>query len=460
MATSTKQATILVVDDDPAVLASLGLLLRQAGHAVLRAETPEEALAQARLRKVDCVIQDMNFSRRTDGEEGFRLLAELREEQPGLPVILITAWASVSLAVQGIRAGAADFITKPWSHEQVLQSVATALELRGFRSGPAPVIDREGLDSRGEYTAVIGEDPALLRLMDVVSRTAATEASVLITGESGCGKEVIAEAIQRNSARRDGPFVKVNLGGISGSLFDSELFGHVKGAYTDAKSERVGRFELAQGGTIFLDEIGDLDPACQVKLLRVLQDRSFERLGSSRPIPLDVRVISATNRDLGAAIAEGRFREDLYFRLNLIPLHLPPLRERPGDIEPLARHFLAELAARYGRGIPELDPEAADWLRRQPWPGNVRQLRQAIERTFLLEGEQGIRADSLARAESLSPERSTSDSLPAGTLEEMEERMIREAIRRLDGNLSRVSRELGITRSSLYRRLEKYGIPH
>ncbi|MCB9474891.1 MAG: sigma-54-dependent Fis family transcriptional regulator [Candidatus Delongbacteria bacterium] len=455
-------ARILIVDDDAAVCSSLGLLLKQSGYRVSTAATPGEALEAIASQPPDCVIQDMNFSRRTDGEEGIALLARTLERQPGLPVILITAWASVSMAVQGIKAGAADFITKPWSHEQVRQSVATALGLKDWRNPASSTRSpsRAQLDAAGDFSMVVGEDPALLALLDIVARTAHTEASVLITGESGSGKEVIADAIRRNSARRDGPMVKVNLGGLSGPLFDSELFGHVRGAFTDARSEREGRFERAQGGTIFLDEIGDLDAACQVKLLRVLQDRSYEKLGSSTPLPLDVRVISATNRDLGREIAEGRFREDLFFRLNLIPLRLPPLRERPADIEALARHFLQELAGRYPRVDTVLDPSAQGWLRTRLWPGNVRQLRQTIERAVLLADGTRITGEALSRAESLMPG-GHQDSAPgseARTLEDMEQRMIREAIRRHAGNLSQVAQELGITRSSLYRRLEKYGL--
>jgi len=462
--TQLDHATILIVDDDPAVLASIGLLLKQAGYVVQRAESPAQALRVLESKQIDCVIQDMNFSRRTDGEEGFALLADLLAHSPDLPIILITAWASVSMAVQGIKAGAADFITKPWSHEQVLQSVATALKLRGFRSNSShsSSLSRHGLELENDFSQVVGKDIGVLRLLDIVARTAATDASVLITGESGTGKEVIADAIWRNSTRQDKPFVKVNLGGISGSLFESELFGHVRGAFTDAKTDRQGRFELAQGGTIFLDEIGDLDAGCQVKLLRVLQDRSFERLGSSKSTALDVRVISATNRDLLHEIQQGRFREDLFFRLNLIPLHLPPLRERSADIAELAQHFLADVALRYDKEKPEMKTEALDWLAHRNWPGNVRQLRQTIERTFLIDSRNRITAESLARAESLQPGASTSQSpgSNAATLEEMEEQMIRSALKRQQGNLSRVARELGITRSSLYRRLDKYGIPH
>ncbi|HBL31308.1 MAG TPA: sigma-54-dependent Fis family transcriptional regulator, partial [Acidobacteria bacterium] len=332
--------TILLVDDDASVTASLGLLLKRHGYLPIPAASQEEALEVVRGRELDLVLQDMNFSRGTTGEEGMELLAAIRRLRPGLPVVLITAWGSIQLAVDGIKAGAADFITKPWNNAQLLQSVETALSLAAARAGetgedrPAPA-SREELDRHGDFRGLIGTDPRLLKLLELVARVAPTDASVLITGESGTGKELIAEALHGNSRRRDRPFVKVNLGGISSTLFESEMFGHVRGAFTDARADRKGRFEMADGGTIFLDEIGEIDLNAQVKLLRVLQDRSYEVLGSSTTRTVDVRVVSATNRDLGEEVARGRFREDLLYRLNLIALRLPPLRERRGDIAPL-----------------------------------------------------------------------------------------------------------------------------
>ncbi|HEX9187638.1 MAG TPA: sigma-54 dependent transcriptional regulator, partial [Vicinamibacteria bacterium] len=308
---------ILVVDDDASVTASLGLLLRQAGYAVRTAAGPAEALAVAEAPSL--VLQDMNFSRHTSGEEGLALLRELKDRWPALPVVLMTAWGSIPLAVEGMKAGAADFVTKPWTNAQLLQSVRTALGLAAARpaaAGAAP--SRDELDTRCDFGELAGEDPRLLAALEVVARIAPTDASVLVTGESGTGKELVAEAIHRNSRRRDGPFVKVNLGGIATSLFESEMFGHVKGAFTDARADRQGRFALAEGGTIFLDEIGEVEPSAQVKLLRVLQDRTYEVLGSSASRTVDVRVVSATNRDLDEMVARGQFREDLLYRLNLI----------------------------------------------------------------------------------------------------------------------------------------------
>src|SRR3954447_20788534 len=303
---------ILIVDDDPSVTASLALLLKQAGYASQSVSGPEAALAWLERDRCELVIQDMNFSRRTTGEEGLALLARIRSVAPQLPIVLITAWGSIGLAVEGMKLGATDFITKPWTNPQILQTVQTALGLAasGRMAADNGLPSREDLDSRFDFGALVGRDPRLLRILQLIGRVAPTDASVLMTGESGTGKELVAEAIHRNSRRSHGPFVKVNLGGISSSLFESEMFGHVRGAFTDARQDRKGRFELANGGTIFLDEIGDLDPSSQVKLLRVLQDRTFEVLGSSRTRSVDVRVVAATNRQLPELVARGGFRED------------------------------------------------------------------------------------------------------------------------------------------------------
>jgi DNA-binding NtrC family response regulator len=329
---------LLIVDDDIAVQTSLALLLQQEGYAVKTAASPAEALALAsQLTAIQLVILDLNYSVETSGVEGMEALKKFKTEFPKLPIIVLTGWGTIDLAVQGMRLGANDFLTKPWQNEQLLQSVRTILKLRQ----PARTLpDRKALDQQYQLEQIIGEDAQLLDLLNTVGRVAPTDAAVLITGESGTGKELIAEAIHVNSKRQQKSFVKVNLGGISATLFESELFGHVRGAFTDAKTDRIGRFELANKGSIFLDEIGDLDLASQVKLLRVLQDRTFEPLGSSRSKNADVRVICATNRDLADMVSKGTFREDLFYRINLITLHLPPLRERPGDIPLLAVFFV------------------------------------------------------------------------------------------------------------------------
>jgi DNA-binding NtrC family response regulator len=454
---------ILVVDDDASVTASLALLLRQAGYAVRSAASPAEALALVDAEAPSLVLQDMNFSRRTSGEEGLSLLRDVRSRRPTVPVVLMTAWGSIALAVEGMKAGASDFVTKPWTNAQLLQSVRTALGLAeagaGARAEEPPT--RDSLDERCDLGALAGEDPRLLSVLEVVARVAPTDASVLVSGESGTGKELVAEAIHRNGRRRGGPFVKVNLGGIATTLFESEMFGHVRGAFTDARADRKGRFELAHGGTIFLDEIGETEPSAQVKLLRVLQDRTYEVLGSSVTRTVDVRVVSATNRDLGEMVRRGQFREDLLYRLNLIAIQLPALRERPGDIPLLARRFVSTFAQAYGREALALSPAALRWLQAQPWPGNVRQLRQWIERAVLVSRRDLLEPADLEATAAMESKAVPRDALPpvgSMTLDEIERAMIVKSLRHHGGNLTKVAESLGMSRPALYRRLEKYGL--
>jgi two-component system NtrC family response regulator len=453
--------TILIVDDDTSITASLALLLKQHGYPTVSAHEPMEALAAMRREKPRLVIQDMNFSRQTTGEEGLDLLARVRAEEPSMPVILMTAWGSIQLAVEGMKRGASDFITKPWANATVLQSVETALKLVEARRGDDKTVTRPELDERFDFSNIIGTDPKILRVLEMIGRVAPTEASVLITGESGTGKELIAEALHRNSRRKNGPFVKVNLGGISATLFESEMFGHVRGAFTDARQDRRGRFELSDGGTIFLDEIGELDASSQVKLLRVLQDRTFEVLGSSRPRTVDVRVVAATNRTLHEMVQRGEFREDLLYRLNLINIHLPPLRDRRGDIPPLANHFLRLANEAYRTDVESLSARATEWLKSQTWPGNIRQLRQTIDRAVLIRGGRELDVDDFFATRDAGSADTRDIALPdAGTitLDEMEKRMIVKCMKHYDGNVSRAAEALGISRAALYRRLEKYGI--
>ncbi|MEP7340613.1 MAG: sigma-54 dependent transcriptional regulator [Acidobacteriota bacterium] len=464
--TSSPIPPILIVDDDPSVTASLALLLKQAGYASQSAGTPAEALKLIESQPFALVLQDMNFSRQTGGEEGIELLRQLKARNPHLPVVLITAWGSIELAVQGVRAGASDFITKPWTHQQILQAVRTALGLAEANSSKQSnkAMTRVELDARYDFKDFIGNDPRFLRILELIGRIAATDASVLITGESGTGKELIADAIHRNSHRRVAPLIKVNLGGIPATLFESEMFGHVRGAFTDAKQDRKGRFETANSGTIFLDEIGDLDLGSQVKLLRVLQDRTYEVLGSSQTRTVDVRVVSATNRNLPEMVASGAFREDLLYRLNLIAIHLPSLRERADDIPLIAARFLENLAKVYRRMNLAISDAALRWLKTQSWPGNVRQLRHVIERALLVSGKDVLEKEDFEMTtamDSRGEAHDTQDALPqvgAMTLDDMERAMIVKAMQHYHNNISKVAEALGLSRAALYRRFEKFGI--
>lgn len=367
---------ILVVDDDLAIRTSLSLVLKRSGYDVKTVATPAEAIALVRVAAPQLILMDMNFSLSTDGIEGLTLLKQVKIFQPHVPVILMTAWGSIQLAVEGIKSGAADFITKPWDNLSLLQRVKTAIQLSETSLRQS--------DEEFDRCGIIGESAQLSAVLDTVKRIAATDASVLITGESGTGKELIAEAIHRNSRRVSHQFVKVNLGGISQSLFESEMFGHRKGAFTGAVCDRQGRFEVADKGTIFLDEIGDLDKNCQVKLLRVLQDHTYEVLGDSRRRRSDVRVICATNANLRAMVADGSFREDLFYRINLITLHLPPLRERPEDIPLLVEYFVEQACTKNGVKPVKVEDSAMNYLKGLHYSGNIRELKNLVERTLLV----------------------------------------------------------------------------
>ena len=450
-------AYILIIDDDPAICASLSLLLKQAGHRSSKAFDPEAALKILNEASPDLIIMDMNYSRETTGTEGLKLLGDIKGITQSIPVILITAWGTIDLAVKGMRAGAADFINKPWDNKQLLRSIQTALNLSVQSKLNSDSPSRAQLDERYDFGEIIGEDPKLLSLLETVGRVSPTDASTLILGESGTGKELIAEAIHANSNRRDGPFIKVNLGGISSSLFESEMFGHKRGAFTDAKYDRVGRFEKAHKGTIFLDEIGDLDRSSQVKLMRVLQDCTFEVLGSSQTRRVDFRVIAATNRDLDARVSAGEFREDLFYRINLITVHVSALRERKGDVPKLAQYYIEKLKSIYNRPGLELDSAAITWLQNLSWTGNVRELKNLVERTVLVSSNDHLVVKDFATQ--LQPgAQEHADQGQLGTIEDMEISLIRKAMLLHEKNISKVAESLGLSRAALYRRLEKYGL--
>lgn len=451
---------ILIIDDDIAVRTSLLLLLKNEGHKATSAAAAEEALLIITRSEPSLIILDLNFSNDTSGREGMHLLQQIRKLNATVPVILITGWGSIELAVEGMKHGASDFITKPWSNEHLLQSVKTLLNLQNKKKEQHT---RKQLDSLYNFRHIIGEDERMLELLETVGRVAATDASVLIMGESGTGKELVAEAIHQNSLRANKPFIKVNLGGISTSLFESEMFGHVRGAFTDARTDRIGRFELANKGTIFLDEIGDLDAGSQVKLLRVLQDRTYEVLGSSRTKTVDVRVISATNRNLEEMVNKGTFREDLLYRINLITIHLPALRERPKDIPLLVNFFINNLKEIYNRPSLTVTTDAMKWLQQLPLPGNIRQLKNLVERSVLVSKHDQLGTEDFRKQLELSPGKKGNIQLPdvgVLTLEETEVLMIKKAMEFHKNRISKAAISLGLTRSALYRRLDKYHIPY
>ena len=446
---------ILVVDDDSAIRTSLSFMLKRAKYDVQAVSSTKEAIAIVRTIAPELILMDMNFSLTTTGDEGITLLKQVKIFQPDTPVILMTAWGSIQLAVKGIQAGAFDFITKPWNNAALMQHIETALALSNKKKEEEATL--KGTDEF-DRSHIIGKSKALTDVLNTIQRVVKTNASVLITGESGTGKELIAEAVHRNSPRAKKPFVKVNLGGISQSLFESEMFGHKKGAFTDASSDRIGRFELADKGTIFLDEIGDLDLSCQVKLLRVLQEQTFEVLGDSRPRKVDIRVVCATNADLQKMVQEHTFREDLFYRINLITVHLPALRERREDIPLLVRHF-ADLQSQTN-GLPKVDftPDAMKYLQGLPYPGNIRELKNLVERTILVSAKETLDAEDF-KAQYIRPtETSSSQNLNGLTLDELERQRILQALEQYENNLSQVATALGLSRPALYRRLEKHNI--
>ncbi|MCR8559968.1 sigma-54 dependent transcriptional regulator [Mucilaginibacter sp. BJC16-A38] len=451
---------VLIIDDDIAVRTSLLLLLKNEGYDVMDSSEPADAIKKIKKHEPELIILDLNFSNDTSGKEGMHLLGKIKQIDATLPIILITGWASIELAVQGMKLGANDFINKPWSNDHLLQSVKTLLDLKEKKTEHHT---RKQLDKTYDFQHIIGEDPKMLNILETIGRVAGTDASILIMGESGTGKELIAEAVHQNSLRRSKPFVKVNLGGISTSLFESEMFGHVRGAFTDARFDRTGRFELANKGTIFLDEIGDLDAGSQVKLLRVLQDRTYEVLGSSKTKSVDVRVVCATNKNLGEMVSKTTFREDLLYRINLITIYLPALRNRPKDIPLLVNYFINNLKEIYGRPSLSVAGSAMKWLQQLPLPGNIRQLKNIVERTILVSKNDELDIDDFRSQLELSPVKKGDIQLPGIgtlTLEEVEVEMIKRAMDHHKNKIAKAAASLGLTRSALYRRLDKYQIPY
>ncbi|HEY7215284.1 MAG TPA: sigma-54 dependent transcriptional regulator [Thermoanaerobaculia bacterium] len=446
---------VLIADDLHEVREALRLLLKAEGFETETAGSPAEILQAVTSREFDAVLMDLNYTRdTTSGREGLDLLTRLRGVDESLPVVVMTAWASVDIAVEAMRRGARDFVEKPWENARLLTILRTQIDLRkALRRGQRLEAENELLRSTGE-PILIAESPEMKRVIELIERVGPSAANVLITGESGTGKGVVARALHAASARAAVPMVTVNTGGLSEAVFESELFGHVRGAFTDAKSDRVGRFELADGGTIFLDEIANISLTQQAKLLRVLETGEFERLGSSKTRTSNVRILSATNADLREEIAAGRFRRDLLFRLNTVEIHVPPLRERRADILPLAHHFLQQRALRYRKTFLGFEETARAALLSHPWPGNVRELDHAVEHGVLLGGGGYVHAPDLA-LQAAAPAAQRLEDMP---LEDVEKVLIQKALARYGGNVSQAAQALGLSRSALYRRIEKHGL--
>jgi DNA-binding NtrC family response regulator len=446
------QHRILIADDQADIIEALRLLLKNEGYQTEAAKSPAAVVKAVESRDYALVLMDLNYARdTTSGQEGLDLLSRLQSLDASLPVVVMTAWASVDLAVEAMRRGARDFITKPWDNPRLLSVVRTQIELgsavRAYRR-----LEAENQLLRGKAGPVLlAQSPAMRPVLDVIARIGPSNANVLITGENGTGKGLIARALHAVSPRADKPFISVNMGGLPEGVFESELFGHVRGAFTDAKSDRAGRFELAEGGTLFLDEIGNIPGSQQAKILRVIERGEYERVGSSRTHRADVRLISATNADLSAEVAAGRFRQDLLFRLNTISLRLPPLRERREDIELLAQHFLKQHVERYRKSIGGFDEPALQALRAYSWPGNVRELDHAIERAVLMAAGRVVRAPDLGLAAF-----AASAPLDEMSLEEVEAFLIKKTLARCEGNARKAADQLGLSRSAFYRRLEKF----
>jgi DNA-binding NtrC family response regulator len=446
---------ILIADDQKDILEALILLLKPEGFRIETAASPAGIVATLEAGDFDVILIDLNYARdTTSGQEGLDLLERIRAMDSTLPVVLMTAWGSIELAVEAMRRGARDFVQKPWDNARLLAILRTQIELgRALRRGERLEAENEILRGEGQ-PRMIAESAAMRPVLQIIARVGPSDANVLITGESGTGKGLVAQALHAASQRAGRPFVTVNTGGLTETLFESELFGHVKGAFTDARTDRVGRFELADTGTLFLDEIANVPLAQQAKLLRAIETGEFERVGSSRTKRVSIRIVSATNADLAADAAAGRFREDLLFRLNTVEIHVPPLRQRREDIPALAQHFLGVHGQHYRKAASGFEPAAMQALLSYSWPGNVRELDHAIERAVLMAAGESIGvADLVLKA----PRESTS-KLEEMSLEEVESYLIKRTLARFGGNVSRAAESLGLSRSALYRRLERFSL--
>lgn len=454
------QASILIVDDNPGVLSAGKLFLKRHFAEVDTSKDPEEIPLLLKEKHYSVIMLDMNFGRsaKNTGQEGFDWLARILEIDPGAVVVLITAYGDVDLAVRAIKNGATDFVLKPWDNEKLLATLSSALRLKASQEENNQLKSRQlgrNLAAASDLPEMVFQSRAMHQVWETVQRIAETDANVLLLGENGTGKDLVAQAIHAQSHRSQENFVKVDMGAITESLFESELFGHIKGAFTDAREDRPGRFEAADGGTIFLDEIGNLSLGAQAKLLTVLQNRTVTRVGSNRSRPVNVRVLAATNQNLFEAVKNRTFRQDLLYRINTIEIHLPALRERTDDIEPLALHFLKDFARKYKRPVNGLSAALLKEMHRYPWPGNIRELQHAVERAVIMSKTDKLQPEDFFFREA---GQNQELDLPTMNLDEMEKQLIMKALQKYHGNITEAAAELGLTRASLYRRLEKYQI--
>jgi len=452
---------ILIVDDDADVLQAARLLLKKRAQLVHIEKHPQQSPLLLKNESYDDILLDMNFTRDvSSGREGFFWLDKTLELDPSAVVILITAFGDVEMAVQAIKAGATDFVLKPWQNEKLLATLAAAMKLRASRMETNQLKSRQRAllaDANQKYSDFVGSSAAMRQVFGTIDKVARTDANVLILGENGTGKELVARALHRQSKRRDEVFVSVDMGAISENLFESELFGHVKGAFTDAKEDRAGRLEVASGGTLFLDEIGNLSLPLQAKLLTVLQRREVTRVGSNKPTPIDVRLICATNMPVYDMVRESTFRQDLLYRVNTVEIRLPPLRDRLDDIPLLADHFLDMYARKYHKLMKGISAGALRKLEKYHWPGNVRELQHMVERAIIMTDTAMLQPEDFFFA-AIHREEGDDVTFDSFNLEDVEKLVIRKAIDKHSGNISRAAEELGLTRASLYRRLEKYGL--
>ncbi|MCL4539243.1 MAG: sigma-54 dependent transcriptional regulator [Bacteroidetes bacterium] len=457
---ANKSGNLLIIDDDEDVLFSARLLLKQHYSIVRIEKDPNQIPAILKDAHYDVILLDMNFTGdATSGTEGFSWLKKILEIDPAAVVLLITAYGNIEMAVKAIKEGATDFVLKPWQNEKLLATISSAMRLSESKQEITDLLSKQkqltsDLDS--QFQEIVGASEPMRQIFGTIQKVAATEANVLIVGENGTGKELVARAIHRQSRRNEKIFLSVDMGSLNENLFESELFGYVKGAFTDAREDRAGRFEIASGGTIFLDEIGNLTPNLQVKLLAVLQNRQVTRLGANMPKPIDIRLISATNLPMEELKSEKRFRQDLLYRINTLEIKLPPLRERADDVPLLADHFLRMYSRKYNKPTKSFSADALNNLKKYNWPGNVRELQHTIERGIILSDSETLTSGDF----NLSSGEQAGNLIPLNTfqLEEAEKLLIIKAVSKHDGNLTRAAKDLGITRAALYRRLEKYGL--